>query len=216
MMSDAQTRSSPEALYYWPNKMGRMYLLALEDVVGKNSVNAMLNQAGLRRRINNYPPHNLTLGWSFEEMSSLSQAMEAVYGPQGGPGLAVRAGRAWFHYALKDFVAVLGIADLAFRLLPLGMKIKLGLNAMADTFSETGDQTVRVEEDEEQFLYCIDRCPECWGRTAAVPICHTNLGLLQEGLHWVTGGKTVRVTEGFCIARGDASCTYIIDKQPLD
>ena len=35
--------------YYWPNKMGRMFLLALEDVMGKNGVNAVLNLAKLRQ-----------------------------------------------------------------------------------------------------------------------------------------------------------------------
>jgi predicted hydrocarbon binding protein len=49
-----------------------------------------------------------------------------------------------------------------------------------------------------------------------VPICHAGLGLLQEGLHWVTGGKNIRVEEVLCIAKGDPSCTYVIDKRPLD
>jgi len=35
-------------------------------------------------------------------------------------------------------------------------------------------------------------------------------------LHWVTGGKNIRVEEIRCIAKGDPSCTYVIDKRPLD
>jgi predicted hydrocarbon binding protein len=195
--------------------MGRMYLLALEDVMGRNGLNAILNQAGLRHRMNNYPPDNLDLGWSFEETSAINQGLSDLHGCQGGKGLAIRAGRAWFHYALKDFGAVLGIADLAFRLLPLGMKLKLGLNAIADTFGNTSDQIVRLEEAEGQLLYHIERCPTCWQRTAEVPICHTDLGLLQEALHWVTGGKDIRAEEILCIARGDPSCTFRIDTQAL-
>ena len=205
-----------EVTYYWPNKMGRMFLLALEDVMGKNGVNAVLNLAKLRHLINNYPPNNLDLGWSFGEMGALNQALDDMYGPRGGKGLAVRAGRAGLYYALKDFGAVLGIADLAFRLLPLSMKLKIGINAMAETFNKTSDQIVRVEEYENHFLYYIDRCPVCWGRTATVPICHAGLGLLQEGLHWLTSGKNMRVEEIKCIAMGDPSCIYIIEKRPLD
>jgi predicted hydrocarbon binding protein len=191
-------------------------LLSLEDVMGKNGVNAVLNLAKLRHRINNYPPNNLDLGWSFEEMGALNQALDDMYGPRGGKGLAVRAGRGGIYYALREFGAVLGIADLAFRLLPLGMKIKVGLNAMADTFNKTSDQIVRIEEEEERFLYHIDRCPVCWGSASDVPICHSGLGLLQEGLHWVTGGKNIPVEEVQCIAKGDAACTYVVDKRPLD
>ncbi len=224
LLQDEQSRFPPQdegrdvaqVQYYWPNKMGRMMLLALEDVMGKNGVHAVLNLAKLRHLINNYPPNNLDLGWSFDEMAALNQALEDMYGPRGGKGLAVRAGRAGLYYALKDFGAVLGIADLAFRLLPMGMKIKVGLNAMADTFNKTSDQIVRIEEEVDHFLYHIDRCPVCWGRSSDIPICHAGLGLLLEGLHWVTGGKNIRAEEIMCIAKGDPSCTYIIDKRPLD
>lgn len=216
MTTDEHDKDIPTVQYYWPNKMGRMYLLSLEDVMGKNGVNAVLNLAKLRHRINNYPPDNLDLGWSFDEMGGLNQALDDMYGPRGGKGLAIRAGRGGLYYALRDFGAVLGVADLAFRLLPLGMKMKVGINAMADTFNRTSDQIVRLEEDSEHFFYHIDRCPVCWGRTADVPICHGALGLLQEGLHWVTGGKTIQVEETQCIAMGEPSCLFVIDKRPLD
>jgi predicted hydrocarbon binding protein len=215
-MTNDDPSNDGQAQYYWPNKMGRMMLLALEDVMGKNGVNAVLNLAKLRHLINNYPQNNLDLGWSFEEMSALNQALEDMYGPRGGRGLAIRAGRAGLYYGLKDFGAVLGVSDLAFRLLPMGIKIKVGLNAMAETFNKTSDQVVRVEEEFDRFLYHIDRCPVCWKRTAEVPICHAGLGLLQEGLHWVTGGKSIGVDEILCIAKGDPSCTYVIEKRPSD
>jgi predicted hydrocarbon binding protein len=202
--------------YYWPNKMGRMFLLALEDVMGKNGVNAVLNLAGQRHLVDNYPPNNLDRGWSFDEMGAINQALHDMYGPRGGKGLAVRAGRRGLYYALKDFGAVLGLTDLAFRLLPLGMKIKMGLNAFADTFNKVSDQIVRLEEDADHHYYYIDRCPVCWGRTSSVPICHAALGLLLEGLYWGTGGKNFRVEETQCIAKGDASCLFVIDKRPLD
>ena len=44
--------------HYWPNKMGRMMLLAFEDVMSHSAVNAMLDRAHLGHRVNNYPPDN--------------------------------------------------------------------------------------------------------------------------------------------------------------
>ncbi len=216
MTADDNQTDAPQPVYYWPNKMGRMMLFALEDVLGKNGVNAVLNLAKLRHRINNYPPDNLDLGWSFDEMGALNQALDDTYGSRGGKGLAIRAGRAGLYYAVKDFGSVLGVADLAIRLLPMGIKMKVGLNAMVDTFNKTSDQIVRLEEDADHFYYHIVRCPVCWGRHSTAPICHAGLGLLQEGLHWVTGGKNIRVEETECIAKGDPTCLYVIDKRPMD
>jgi predicted hydrocarbon binding protein len=201
--------------YYWPNKMGRMLLLALEDVMGRNGVNAVLNLAQLRHRVNYYPPNNLELGFSFREMSNIMQALEDMYGPRGGRNLAIRMGRAGFKYGLRDFGSLLGLADLAFRLLPLGMKLKVGLNAMADTFNNFTDQRVRVEEEIDRFFYTIDRCPVCWQRRSSSPCCHAATGLLQEMVTWISNGKTFNVEETSCIATGDPSCTFIIDKHPL-
>ena len=94
MAPDTQSGKALDAEYYWANRMGRMYLQALEDVMGKNGLNAILNSAGLRTRIGNYPANNLDLGWSFREVSAISQALDDQYGRQGGKGIAIRGGRA--------------------------------------------------------------------------------------------------------------------------
>lgn len=219
-MSDNPTKPIAEpgsqVSYSWPNKMGRMLLLALEDVMGRNGVNATLNLAGLQHLVNNYPLNNLELEFRFEELSAIMQALEDMYGPRGGRGLAIRAGRAGFKYALKDFGSLLGMADLAFRLLPLGMKLKVGLNAMGDTFNSFTDQRVRVEEETDRFIYAIDRCPVCWGRHSDTPCCHAAMGLLQETMSWISSGKNFDIQEISCIAVGDTACTFSIDKRPLD
>ena len=195
--------------------MGRMFLLALEDVMGRNGVNATLNLSKLSHLVNNYPPNNLDLGFSFEELSGIVKALEDMYGPRGGRSLSIRAGRAGFKYALKDFGALLGIADLAFRLLPLGMKLRVGLNAMADTFNNFTDQRVQIKEEPERFLYIIERCPVCWGRRSTIPCCHAATGLLQETVSWISGGKDFEIVEISCIAVGDDTCTFTLSKAPL-
>jgi predicted hydrocarbon binding protein len=39
---------------------------------------------------------------------------------------------------------------------------------------------------------------------------------LQEGAIWVSGGKNFGVEETTCVAKGDAACTILISKRPLD
>jgi predicted hydrocarbon binding protein len=205
-----------ERQYYYPNKMGRIVLLAMEEVMGRNGVNAILNLARLKNLVNSYPPNNFDRQFSFEEVGSIQQALEDMYGPRGARGLALRAGRACFKYGIKEFGPVLGIADLAFRLLPLGMKLKVGFEVFAETFNKFSDQIVRLGEDEENYIWIIDRCPVCWERRTDEPCCHLAVGILQEGLYWVSSGKSFHVEEVACIAKGDVTCTILINKRPLD
>jgi len=46
----------PKAGYYYANKIARITIQALENVMGKNGVNAILNLANEHNLIDNYPP----------------------------------------------------------------------------------------------------------------------------------------------------------------
>ena len=200
---------------YYPNRMARIYLLAMEEIMGKNGLNAVLNMAKLSHMIDNYPSDNLDKQFDFREYSALNAALEEMYGPRGGRGLALRAGRASFARGIQSFGAMAGVGDLAFKVLPLGTKLKMGLPAMAGIFSQVSDQYSRVEERDDHFLYVIEKCPVCWGRTVEKPVCYAAVGLLQEGLRWVSGGKEFRVDEVTCHAVGDEMCTFAVYKEPV-
>lgn len=202
--------------YFYPNKMGRIVLLSMEETMGRNGVNAILNLSKLSHRLSNYPPNNFDLQFSFEEVSALQKALEEMYGPRGGRGLALRTGRACFKYSLKEFGPALGISDLAFRLLPLNMKLKSGAQVFTDAFNKFSDQRVTLVENSDSYLLKIERCPVCWGRKADSPCCNLVVGLVQEALLWVSGGKNFNVAETSCIACGDPCCTIEAEKQPLD
>lgn len=205
----------PKSGYYYPNRIGRIYLEAMEEVMGRNGLNALLNLIGLKEYIQEYPPENLERAFDFSDFSNLNQGLDDIYGPRGGRGLALRGGRATFARGLKGFGALAGVGDLAFKVLPLATKMKIGLPAMARVFTQFSDQITRVESFDDYHLYHIDRCPVCWGRQADKQICYVAVGLLQEGLRWVSGGMEFRVEEVECIAMGSDSCTFKIDKEPI-
>lgn len=206
----------PKAGLYYPSKFGLIMIKALEDVMGKNGLNAILNLAGLNNYIDNYPPDNLEKAFDFADVSSINIALEEMYGPRGGRGLALRAGRSTFADALKNFGALAGAGDLAFKVLPLQAKMRIGIPAMAKIFTQVSDQHSTVEEHENEFVYTIHKCPVCWGRTGVdKPACFIAVGLLQEGLKWVSGGNEFRVNESKCLALGDSVCEFIIQKEPI-
>jgi predicted hydrocarbon binding protein len=201
--------------YFYPNKFGLIALKSLEEVMGKNGLNAILNMAGTPYYIDNYPADNLEKGFDFAELAAIGVALEEMYGPRGGRGLALRAGRATFSDALKNFGALAGVSDLAFVVLPLQSKLRIGLNAFAKMFVQLTDQVTALEERGNEFVWTISRCPCCWGRHGEErPVCYIATGLLQESLKWVSGGHEFRVQETKCIAVGDDVCEFIIQQEP--
>lgn len=205
----------PPSGYYYPNLIARIYLEAMEEVMGKNGLNAILNLAGLKHLIDNYPPANLAKEFDFADYSALNGALEEMYGQRGGRGLELRAGRASFARGLQGLGPLSGASDLAFKLLPLSAKLRAGIPAMAKVFSQVSDQHSTVEDRGEYYAYTMKPCPVCWGRTAEQPICFAGRGLLEQGLDWLSNGRKFRVEEIDCVAMGGSACTYAIYKEPL-
>lgn len=205
----------PDTEFYYPNRMGRIILESMEEVVGKNGLNHVLNLSGRGDLIGNYPPFDSKMDISFATIGGLMTQLENAYGPRGGRGLAIRTGRVAFKYGIREFGQQIGLMETTFRLLPLGAKIRMGGQALADLFNQGTDQRVSIKEEDGKLLWVIERCPLCWERHSEDAVCHLAVGLLQESLYWVSGGKIFNVEETLCIAKGDPTCTIEIGLTPL-
>jgi predicted hydrocarbon binding protein len=201
------------AAYYYPQKMGRIILQSMEEVMGRNGVNTVLHLASLDSLIDNYPPASTERRFPFSSVSRLQSAMEQAFGLQAGHGLALRIGRAAFKNGIKEYGSLLGVTEPTFRLLPFTTKLRTGLNLFAGLFNKNTDQRVKVEEESRQILWNIERCPLCWERKAEEPVCHLAVGLLEESLYWLSGGKVFNIKETACFACGDRACIIVIDRE---
>jgi len=202
--------------YYYPNKFARLAIEAMEEIMGRNGLHVLLNRAGLTPYIDNYPPDNLEKNFDFADFTALNVALEDIYGARGGRGLALRAGRTIFGGGLRSFGALAGVGDLAFKVLPLNAKLRVGVPAMANIFSQFSDQVSNVhEEGADKIIYTLERCPMCWGRKVDKPVCYMGQGVLQEGLRWVSGGREFKVDMSTCIGKGDDMGRYIVFKDPV-
>ncbi len=209
-------KTIPKSGLYNTNTFGRIALLSYEEVLGKGGLNALLNLAGLSNLIDNYPPADKERGFDFADYTAILMALEEVYGPRGGRGLALRAGRATFADILSNFGAMAGVSDLAFKVLPLNLKLRIGLTNAAKTFSQVSDQLTSAQEVGNTWIWTIHQCPSCWSRQGAdKPVCYVTVGFLQAALHWVSGGHEFRVNESKCHAMGDPACEFVIQKEPI-
>jgi predicted hydrocarbon binding protein len=198
--------------------MGRIILNSMRQVLGADGLQAVLAGAGLERLLTtkSLAGAGFERRFPFETVSALQAATEAAYGERAGRQLNYRIGQGTLALGLKDFDPVLGIADLPMRLMPLGMKFRVGLDVFAGLFNQFSDQVVRLSETESHHLWIIERCPVCWGRQTAEPCCQLAGGLLEEAIFWGTGGRRFKVEEVLCVAQGAATCTFQIDKRPVD
>ncbi|NWF69218.1 MAG: 4-vinyl reductase [Chloroflexi bacterium] len=187
----------------------------MEDVMGKNGLDALLVSTGLGAYIAQPPPDTLARQFDFAYMSALSEGLEEMYGAKGGRGIALRVGRACFSKGLKDFGALAGVGAPAFQSLPVSDKTQLGLKALASIFSHFSDQASSVADKGDTFHFIVDVSPMAWGRVSDRPVCHALTGIIQESLRWATGGFEHHVQEIACHATGAEECIFKVNKKPI-
>jgi hypothetical protein len=193
--------------------MGRVVLQAMQRILGDARFQEVLLVANLEH-LDKLPPFNLDKQFPFEWVAALQAGTEQVFGARTGRNLNLDIGRECLNTGLKDFDPVLGIADLPFRLMPLGTKFRVGLDVFMRLFNTFSDQVVRLSSDSTHFYWRIERCPVCWGRQSDGPCCQLAVGLLQESIFWGTGGRRYHVQEIECVASGAAHCVIAIEKRP--
>ncbi len=201
--------------YYYPNRMGRIFLTSMRDAIGQDELRALLTTAGAASFSRHLPPDNLEQQFDFSHFSNINQRLIDLYGPRGARQLALRGGREMFKHGLSKFGDLAGVGNLAFKTLPLEMKLRIGIPTLARIFTQFSDQTSHIIEKNDHFLYYIDRCSVCWEREADHPICFIAVGILQEALWWVSGEEEFRIEETQCVAMGAEACIFKIDKEPI-
>lgn len=198
----------------------RAALDAIEEIAGQKSLNIMLRTAGLERAIENLPPNNLEFdaGYVFRDYSNLNHAMVDFYG-WAGKIHALRIGRRSTRWMIENH-PLFGFAGVAFKLIPTTQALRMSLNNTADGFRKLYrkihfDIRINLTEADDHFIWSSPDCPCCVGKQANMPICWIWEAGFLEGASFVSGGKNFRVEQTHCIAKGDAECTWIIEKKSL-
>ncbi len=195
----------------YPGKFGRIVLSALEEVVGRDGLLALLRLARLEdwaQEIEDDFRPTVT----FEAVGRLSAALDELYGPTEGQWLARQVGHRAFRLGAEGLGFALGLADVGRRLLPPAVKIRLGMETLAEFFNRYSDQRVRLGEDNDFYYWIAESGGFCYGRRTTYPACGMATGLLSATLSWMRGGAGVEVQEVECRAQGAPHCTFRIPK----
>lgn len=199
-----------------PYRLGRVLFQALEEVMGCQEVDAVFAHLEPRRWMAD-PLHVAAQApLPLAAASSLQAMLEQAYGLHGGQGLALRAGQVSFKYGLRAFGVELGLFEMPFRLLPLRGKLEASAATLGAALQRASGSAARLERQQEGYTWRLEDCPACRGRQAQAPDCHLVTGFLQEGLYWLSGGKSIPVVETACLAAGDPTCAFTFDLRPAE
>ncbi len=200
--------------FCYTNKMARIYMMSIEKTIGLKAMQLVWDLAEIPPD-DRPPPNNFAKEFDFAYFGAINAAVGKLYGERGERSLTSKAGHDSFAGGLAEYGAMTGVGELALKSISLGIKIKIALRAMAETFSKFSDQSVSLDESSDYFIYTIHHCPACWGRTSRKPSCYAAIGVLEAGLHWVSNGKQFRIEEVTCHAMGDRNCAIHVWKEPL-
>jgi len=145
---------------------------------------------------------------------ALLKAMQELFGPRSGQGMALCTGRACFKYGLKAYGAELGWFESQFRLRPPVARINAGLHVLARVLRPATVTEICIDADKYHTLWQM--APAVHAAASSVSACHLVTGVLQEFLYWAGGGKYYPIEEKTCILNGAAACLLTLDKHPLD
>ncbi len=198
-----------------PNAALRTLLEAIEEVLGKNGTKAILRAGGLQRFIDNFPPNNTEMAVTFADYGAAEQAVEDFCGARGARAMLMRIGRTTFRYTLKEQPAILGLAGIALKALPMGTRMKVILDNITKAANKDVNQPAHLREEPDAFYFVVEECPCRWRPKHQKPACFATVGVLQEALNWATG-RNFKVEEVACISNGASACVYRIPKEPIE
>lgn len=203
--------------YCVSNRIGRLMLVALADMMGQNGLNAVLKLGKLPDYETLLPPDDMVQAFDFADYGALAGAVLDTYGPRGAKVLMVRAGAAFFNAGIGPFMENYGAGmDVGNRLVPFSLKLPLFLKWIARTYNATSDLIVEIKDGGDHYLYVNKRCPICWGRHVSTPDCHHTLGFLQAAIRFIAIDKNIPIRQVSSIAMGDPSCDFEVGKRPVN
>lgn len=157
--------------------------------------------------------------WDFVREKNLSQirtALETEYGDQELRGLLLRAGRASCKYFVRQYGAEMQITSTEYRLLPTKKRLQKGLKAAAGLCGKLFRKEISLIDEGDRWTWQEKLSNSEHGMEECGNESFFTIGLLQEYLAWLSGGKTFQVKKAHNTGFFDGTFRLSINKQPME
>lgn len=195
------------------NMVFRVILLGIQEILGENGLKTVLNFAGLKKYINNFPPNNHDIDSCMaSEIGRLEQGVGDIFGGNGAYAVLFQVGRMQAKWGLEENPDIVNALKETIKDLSEREKVKTVLSITAETVSAGIGADIWVEEDKDDFLYKTKDISHSFNKKNDKPLCHTSDGFLFEVTAWATENNDWVAKEESCIAMGKSYCTFRIRK----
>ena len=195
-----------------PNSLIYVALITLEDLLGINGLNSILNISNLTKFRDNYPPNNSEQQSDAVDFSTLVKNMIDVIGTDGAKALLRSAGRRGFQFVVEKSPELFGLVGMELKKLGSDdervMAIQKAISYQTNQIFGEGHQEFRKADNGYEIR--INRCSWCHAiKWMDKPVCFGELGFDDESVFWATG-KRYQVIETECRAMGARACVFRI------
>jgi hypothetical protein len=125
------------------NRYFRVFLVALENIIGTDKMAKVLQTANLTQYVKNFPPSNDERENSkILYFTQINQALFDIYGKRGARTILEAVGRARASVAIQEYGAIANAVRIMLGLLPLKMKARIVLdNVVRNSREQAGTKS---------------------------------------------------------------------------
>lgn len=194
---------NPEPVHF--PQVTQTFLKGISEVIGPEDLRDAMEQAGM-------VDANPDGSFSFSDMDGLRDAFIGLFGERACRGVMQRSGRASFLYFLREFGQSLGLTTLEYRLLTNPQRLRVGLEKLAQFFSDHCKIKVRLDQDDRRWYWKMKASQTGAGCKSEEIFCQFSIGFLQDFLIWCGNDQNYRVSEVKLQENGESYNMVRIDK----
>jgi hypothetical protein len=194
------------------NKVSRLVFSGLKEIIGLKELSHLVG-SGMNSK-GEVKAALVKPDWESlpdQDLGRLQTVMEQKFGQKELQGLLVRSGRASCKFFVKEYGPDMQVTSIEYRLLPSKKRLTAGLLAAANLWSQLFKMDVSVVDDANAWTWRENHKNPQSGQD-----CYFTIGLLQEYLAWLSGGKAFSVKKAEVMDSAGMGLWLKIDKQPIE
>lgn len=198
------------------NKVSQLVFSGLREIIGTNELAKIVSRIVQREKETSQKVIHEIPNLPDSGLGEMQTILENQFGQKELQGLMVRSGRASCKFFVKEYGSSMNVTSMEYRLLPSKKRIMTGLQAAAKQWSELFTAKISVVDQGDSWFWQETELKMEKSSDKVSQNCYFTIGLLQEYLSWMSGGKVFSVKKCDLLGQEQVISSLKINKQPID
>ncbi len=199
------------------NEAYRLFISGLNEIIGRKELSRLMEtEANGEMPGGPAEVENAVLYLREKGIHRLQDRMEKKFGKKELHGLLLRSGRASCKFFVRQYGPEMQVTSSEYRLLPTKKRLLKGLKAAAGLCAELFQKEICVVDDGDCWIWQETQRENEAASDPGCPEFFFIIGLLQEYLSWLSGGKSFQVKRAEIGGHVEGVDRLLISKEPLE